>query len=508
MTEIQVRQRTIRPPLRVRLRTRQAPTPLVRTRTRRDLMPLRGRYPLSQLEARIDKLTVNLTGNIAGYQAEGTEEPGGRANIGQYIRYLNGYEAQSPYKLFTQFRDRNAFWEASIAEYAVPQSLRGLENRENGEPFQMGSHPSGPVSRDGWTISGNIKVWPRRLSLELHLNPTRTAQHVLSRYSLDELDALPPHEFFLRSRSVQEATQAHTLDSSDNALIGLEGPNTHHLITRDLEWAEFLFLFEQKLKQLIAYELGCNDDPAPASIAVSNGHVLVSLNWSTLSVRSAEVYWERRIENAPAVARTFSHSTLRAVSGTSQQAYPQSVDRREREAECLATSIRLRQENLDLAVYAKTEERIRFEVRYRGGISRTINGRPETTHERFLWPFFPPLVHHASRAFDWGRLQDLLPPEDVLSPASQYATFADAVRRACDDVRRPEEFHGLIIHLLNREGLNPDRSPFGVDLIKALVRRQILIRGRVRHRDRTHTRRYSIHPQFSDLLERLRENDD
>lgn len=449
----------------------------VRERNRGAIRDVFHQVEPSAEEARIDKFEVLLTAELVG----------SREVLNEYVDHLN--------------------------DEAEAIGLGGIHNKLFNHFGHQGYKRRAIIRYGCWTVTGGATFQIRsdggRLTLRLKLNTTRTAQHALSVNGYEGLNNLSAREFFRRRSEVAEETIGFTLNRADNALLGTQRLGGMEASARFSRWQLFLRTYEQKLIELIHEtflppELGFEPGERSGGGRLPSGPIGISFNWATLTLTQAEVYWERAHPSAMSFSRQLSERLFNAAPSAQMRRYPsEEPDRITREGDSILIAIPQRSD-LDLIIYAKTRDRVRFEMRYRKSLTQTLRRRPITSSESPLLPWFDRLHDHASEALQWEEIRSLMPQGLSSDPIDLFTAFVDGVRLACEDVGRVEDYATVLTFLLESGGMSAggEMDPQG-SLIRALEKRKLLLRVRVRSRGRNIPRRWMIHPKYEPLLTRL-----
>lgn len=449
----------------------------VRERNRGGLRSVFSDSAPSAEEARFDRIEIGVSAEIIG----------SRQAISEYINFLND--------------ESDAFVRGDVRDKFLNQFGNQGYKRQT------------QVREGRWTIGGDAAVTltarGARLDLRLKLNTTRTAQHALSVAGYEDLAALPVFEFFRLRPEVVRQTRSQTLTRSDNALLGTNRLGGNEAAFRFERNQQFLRTYEAKLIELIQEtfmpsELGFPLGERSGHGTLPSGSIGVSFAWAQLRVTQAEIYWERAHSSAFSFARQLAGRLMDAAPSAKLRRYfPNEPERVERQGDSLLVTVPQRK-NLDLVVYAKTLDRVRFEMRYQQNLSNILRRRPTTSSESPLMPWLERLAEHASLAVPWDGVREMMPTSPSTDPLELFSTFADNVRLACEQVGRISEFARIMSYLLEGRGIS-EGGEFDPDgrLIRALAAHQVLIQVPLRRRSRGIPRRWTIDPLYSPMLDSL-----
>lgn len=446
----------------------------IRERNQTALRGIFSDHAPSAEEARFDKIEIELTADVHG----------SRDIVNEYVSHLNDRSGAFA------FGDIN---ETLFQQFGNQRGRRAARVREN-----------------RWTLTGDAALHHNsrgaRIVLRLKLNPTRTAQHALAAVGYDGINDLNALEFFRRSSRVRAETEEATLTRTDNALLGTARLGGLEASARFSRNRDFLNTYETKFVELMhetfmPSELGFPAGERSGQGRLYSGIIGVSFNWAGLTVRQAEVYWERHHPNALAIARRLSerlvNSAPRATLRRFQGPLPGQADR---VGDSVSVTIPQR-EDLDLVMYAKTTDRVRFEMRYQKKLRRILRERVITSSEHPLVPWLVGLAEHAQGALRWREITGLIPSASSVDALELFPIFVDRVRRACEQADRMDDYAHILRYLVESGGMS-ERGEIDPDgqLIEELSRARILIWVRSRTRSRGAPRRWVVDARFEPLL--------
>ncbi len=399
------------------------------------------------------------------------------------------------------------------------------------EPFRwLGS----PVERQGSisvetvqsppiTVSHILVVATRctsqqgRVAIKINANPTRTLASLLARYgALPEfrarifgIDAL---DFFAVPTAEQRSPPG--LDGSDNYLP--EQPAVRALLGAD-PFAAFMPIYLAQLRDLIGRILA--EHPNEMYVeqqeqVFGNVQGSIRLDWGSASVPQIETYFERFHRRAQAAVRTAGAAIIDGDPDSAVRLYPArdvlSGLERSGDQFGVSASINLRLDSRhDLAVYAKTDTRVRFEVRRprRGRydnvpVSESVAAMASPLDGRLLHIMLDVERQDAQRLVRW---QDLFAEFDQPdSPGiGDLTAMIEEIGRAAEGA--PEVFrrllNGLVVDGGISVGTDADAARPAID---RLVRAGVLERSRIRSRRPTaQLQRYRLAGDYRALHQRL-----
>lgn len=439
-------------------------------------------------EARIDKIVVKLSGRIRSESADA---------ISSYISHLNSIDPVGTPKLFTNFGTRPPLRSSVRSDHWTIQS--------------------GDVQ-----ISGRSSDVQREIRISLSMNPTRTLQHVLGEHDFQDLARLSPREFFLCDPRVEAEVRRVTLSRSDNALLGRRNLGGAEAEYRAVRWREYLDIFEAQLRCLVIEtflpaELGFEGGALHGSGETAFGQVYVGLDWADLTVAQAEVFWERHCDSAPSVARQIANRGVAAASRAAVRLFPregvvtgtgeessQSRVAVARENNAYLLSVPLNR-SVGVVVYAKLEDRLRFEVRYLRSVTRELRVAPSRTEARALAAWIDDLVRDALNRLPWAELRSLAHDSgDEVCLPSLIASLADALREACDRRGISGWFEPAFRELLREGGVSLCRAGQSneVKVMERLARKGVVQRPRLLRRE-TGVIRWRLAGEYLGLLPQI-----
>ncbi|MGE8134860.1 hypothetical protein ACQKO5_14755 [Novosphingobium subterraneum] len=390
---------------------------------------------------------------------------------------------------------------ASLAAYAEgigsPSSLLGRP-RMSGKRWQYAER-----SGDASTISRcRLALWyseglPAQFSLELTVNPTRTLAHLLDAHSYAELASLTPRAFFTAQPS--PAAAEITLDGRDNMVADFRAFSGTMAQTRLQRVADFLTLFERNLLSLVLEEicpaaLGFEETGAEAGPCRRSEALQVSLRWADLTVSQAEVCWEWYEPEAVSQAHALAEMAFLSARSTDISFFPLAGVARELGSPSVRIPL---SKGIDLAIYAKARERLRFEVRYKTKLGEKLRSRPRPRpHSLASW--FDLIREDAHLRVPWQRLDDALsvshkPHTDLLADLLDGVA---AAARTNAQVRRD-----LLLNLLRHGGVTSTgpKGAFPEAVMKRLAATGVVEHVRLVPRDASKGRRYSLARRFQSL---------
>lgn len=356
------------------------------------------------------------------------------------------------------------------------------------------------------TIADTV-MWARwedeahTLNIWMNVNPTRTLHHLVRRFPEENylgaaLESLPVEEFFGVMPDVEPVA---TLDGNDNALADLD--HARERMGADYG-AAFIGTFERQLRRWVTdvvapRRAGFREEASGRSTLLASDWLGIELEWSSLVIREAEVYVERRQPGAAHVMNRANHAVL-AGHDDVQYSLHDLGEHGGRSGG--STSIGVRQtQGITLKYYAKTADRIRGEVVYRK-CARDVAGDVPRDACNPLQQVLKALRVDAASRMRWEQFCELVAIQPAVSPAdlARLATIvAEAARRSKVD---PEP---VLCTLLETGGVTETHyaGQFPRRLNKRLEKCGVLQKSPLLPRSRPgHARRYCLVPLYLEVV--------
>jgi hypothetical protein len=362
------------------------------------------------------------------------------------------------------------------------------------------------------------------LFIELAINPTRTLNRLLATYArergrtsgvsfLDWLSLMPPEEFFHDPRRASNAEQDNLIAWPVAAQLELG---------RD-PFGTFLPIYCQRLEDWLIDLLAASDanetEQLPSQIAVSAGSMLFNLDLNNTRLLHCEVYFERQIASAPLVVERIARRALAGLNNVTARRYdandtpdPDTLEHLafnevERVGSGIGVTAPLTSSGSRLLlIYAKRDDRIRFELKHEPCTRRLAPNQ----HTRCAGPLANELLarleaarldlpHHAhwTDALAFAEAQQHNSTTALIELVATFGRMAATYSEA--------SFESAIHDLIVTGGLSPaaDQAEL-VSLAEAFVRRGVLINRRVRVRDRSGIgRRYTLAEPYLSMREMI-----
>lgn len=381
----------------------------------------------------------------------------------------------------------------------------------------------GPVRPQGrrWTAKSNdtttishaeLTIWdlPERggFKLTVAVNPIRTLGHILDSYTFGDIEGLTPYEFFAKRPEPRAA--AITLDGNDNMVADYLAFSGTLPATYVQRVATYLDLFERALVQRLLVEL-CPPDrgytlrtDGDAWLAESDD-LTVRLEWGALTVSQCEVCWERRDEQTLARVHALADDMLLSARSVEVPIFTRPSRKRpisvERELGAIAVRIPL-PGDVTVVVYAKSRDRLRFEVRYSKNLPDMVRSKMQSSG-RTLVQWFNAIREHAASRLRWSDLHQRLQPQHVLT-VDALTELTLAVADAATGKRKPKRnaiIRELLLHGAITATSSDGEAPFGI--LDRLARRGVLEHVPLLSRDAKIGRRFRLSARYTGLATAL-----
>ncbi|MBX7459187.1 hypothetical protein K3152_13090 [Qipengyuania sp. 1NDH17] len=345
-------------------------------------------------------------------------------------------------------------------------------------------------------VAGEAKI-----TLELNLNPTTTRALAVRRNGAG-LEDLTLARFFKPIASTDEAfhegayseRREIALDQSENVLVSVAELGGATPAERTAARSDFLSVYEAKLHELVLEMLSC-------ATATAYG---VEVAWGSLVLRQAELYTERRCNDPVALTRRLTDRGLDLARRIKRQDFWDVPS----DGRPVPTSFAVFQDdgfphlvvpltgtrNVELSIYAKTNLRTRFEVRYRRAFGHHLRGC-STGNDRLI-SLLDRLAENATKRLPWralGRAASIPPRVDV----ADVPTFVGHLVEAT--AGQGHLFNPLVKQVLLTGGAIDDdqRNPGISRAIGSLVRAGVLFRWQVQLKEQRERRRYGLTDHYA-----------
>lgn len=326
------------------------------------------------------------------------------------------------------------------------------------------------VVRPSWQFDGSLTfLGPPRLRrsgeylfvCDLTLNFSRFANQA------GRADRWDAEENLRLDRALSDRTSRETHNSRDNVILG----------------SAFARLVQPGAIEhaLSAYLAGVRREVCRDLRFLAGAEEPDDLRIDTEVVRQAEIYWEFATREARADARYFGRQLhARHARGV----------KTEHEHDLVSYRVDLK-DGVALSTYAKTPTRVRFEVQYTKGISRSARAPGATIEERLL-----AARRHAHRQLLWA-VRDLCPDiSHSITPRRAAASVLGEISAACGG--NADLFRAILEVLLDRGGIGITNNDLPAEVIQALVRKRVIVEPTGRQRSM-----YPATPQTEWVLNRL-----
>lgn len=220
---------------------------------------------------------------------------------------------------------------------------------------------------EDWLYSATIKLsWSNRLRVYLKINPQRFFVH----NPPDRIENGRPRGgskdrlWLNRYGPAEIQARKQTLDGQDNFIC------SQRLVeAQELDWPEYILDYINLIRQSLEAEI---HKCAPRGFLLANGAIQ---EWT---IQSAEIGWEFHANNALLVAEDFGRH---ASSYFQKHRRIMHMNEIAREHAATYYIFRADKRDIEVAVYAKTEDRLRIECRFKGN--------PKTLYTEFDNEMFP-----------------------------------------------------------------------------------------------------------------------
>jgi hypothetical protein len=414
-------------------------------------------------EALLDRVELRVRGTITSRSDDGL------------ARFADRVSTGAAATLFGRMHRRGGRWEAACL---------------SGSTISSGELAVSSRSPDGW------------LNLTLVVNPTRTLGHLLDTYRFEEVGDLAPAAFFALSPNPTAAD--HTLDGRDNMVPDLLAfAGTWHAMYLQ-RVATYLRTFEAALKAHVIEELcppkyGYSVREEGGLIDVWNDDVHLALDWGALTVSQCEVCWERHDPAALDKVHTLAQGVLAAARSATISTHELGKGAWvERELGAVSVKVPIVKDRVTLGIYAKAQDRLRFEVRYNSNLPDEVRERLPRG-PRTLTDWFDAIRDEAAPRVPWQSLPHLLRPVENLTIdalAELLEAVADVTERA-KSKRAPLLRHLLLqgaVTATNRDGDAPSA------VLERLEARGVVEHVRLVGKDAKRGRRYCLSSRFAPLV--------
>ena len=348
----------------------------------------------------------------------------------------------------------------------------------------------------GWLFGGRINIrassegqW-HDVDLVLKLNLTRFVQHQgfgewARRGARSGWAVLRPMEGNALAAQRENLAASDNLISSDKIQDAI-GAN----------WADMLL-------EHVRIVLRCLDWYANEGVYSTNLRTaFVNLNlWRTWTVRQLEVYWEAKGDDAVSYAHTVSKNTKAIADTLDYREYKGAEGVMRTEKNSPSVNVRVAKD-IRLAVYAKADDRIRFEVRYDARVRQAIGvltGQADHGHIANISDFVVCAIDDAHERFS-----RVLPELTRTSVSGHKASVAlarvlSSISRACGG----DLFltHKIIMLLLNNGGISITTGDQLSPAVERLAAEKMLVRARTRRRESS--RRYQLADPMRSTIRRI-----
>jgi hypothetical protein len=344
----------------------------------------------------------------------------------------------------------------------------------------------------GWLLSAKVTLRETDVAtshfcpveIELDLNPTRFRAH--RRESFDEIEAMSAMAALTQDAAVRREITSQTLNRADNYI-----PDDARLReTCGDGWERLLEVYWAHVQQLLAEEL----DPDAMGMREHLPGIYLRLDWHQATVRQSEVYWEYSHPSA----RLFVRQLETALEDIADQAsHTRFSVGRESEARQVQWQLR---SNVQAAIYAKAQGRVRFEVRYAAPPSRSTYPRPWA-----VIGLVPRLMHirrDAQRRLEVvvRTLQSRIAQSEATGITRMVEIVADILEATGGNCQMAAR---VLEALIVSGGIIEGSPGVPLEVISALRRRGLVARYRLRLRGQPSSHPLALPTADADLLRRM-----
>jgi hypothetical protein len=386
----------------------------------------------------------------------------------------------------------NILYDPDIAWLRLPQAVAGqhVSVRSRSGTHCTFKEIKGSVRRERGGAAGSIK-------LAFTCNPTRTLHHLLARSGdldgfADVISLMSDTDFFALAPASDIPL---ALNRRDNWLPDIDrarsllGPNV---------FSTFLPIFVQQLQRfamrLVRPALGDTMTVEGAATVAASEDVRASLDWAHLKVPQIESYIERYHGTAIIAVRTAAQNVLTAYPDVDVTRYDKIVGL-QRDIDRFSIKIKPR-DGRQVSVYAKWQDRLRFEVR-RVTVGRYPRSAPIDTPEARLLQIIEHERTHAAVEMDWQYLGMMFDQPET-AYLGDLINFVARVSDICAEAGLPAR--PIMTALVGEGGYTETSSGVPPEVTRLLKASALIRQVRVRnYRARGAAVRYSLAPPYTDL---------
>ncbi len=341
---------------------------------------------------------------------------------------------------------------------------------------------------DRWLFSGrgllrqSGECHRLQLDLTLDFNPQRYFAHQ-SASNVDAVRSLLPEVALRVHPDLALQARRHALDANDNVLVGSDRLAGSSFEQRGANWRETVNDFLGKIKTLISSHLA----------RTTRGHV--TAEWR--SINTLEIMWELSHQDALSWVSDFRTAVFAAAPAAIWRRGKVPLESgRTGNADWMLVPLT---KEIKLRIYAKTLNRVRFEVCYTdaGRIRQESKRRQRDIPRGDLTAILAAMPGAAAERLH-GFWRGVMAYSALPSPATTDALdFLDRLDQAVPRDRRRQ----LMSLLANGRGITPDAVLFPESICIAMERAGLVTKAeRIRNRA---SPRYYLAPTFSAMFDRL-----
>lgn len=254
--------------------------------------------------------------------------------------------------------------EAILFTHSAPTSIGSIFQGT----FRPGSSSILRVKK-GWLFDGEMMILAtnsplrQEVRLNLSVNPTKFAAYAarFNAASVGELSQHPVADLLSDDAAQRRELERQTLDGNQNLI-----PYSPWISAVSRDWSELVRLYLTAIKQLIEADFA-----ERASARLTDGVTLVLADPCDIptSLKLVETHWEFQVSDSLLAFSAMERWLAAAAPDVVQTRRFDMLYHRSRAARWIKFEAR---KGITIAVYAKSRNRLRLEVRYRGRKGRTI----------------------------------------------------------------------------------------------------------------------------------------
>lgn len=353
-------------------------------------------------------------------------------------------------------------------------------------PRARRGHAKEFVIADGWHFKGKatlrLNASHRGLFLiDVSLNPTRWVNYLSPGTDLEQLRVADASDLL---RLPHERRTHGSLDGNDNLLGGADR------LSKLRAFPALAGVYLDAIQRLFTERLVPDQFSTIAGVTISRPRLV--------SAGHAEIYQEFYAPHAISAVETLRDMCIALAADVEWRTY---VGRQVDGAlarNCPSITLHITKD-IDIAIYAKTMQRVRFEVRYRSDVSEHANHRNQRGQPSTLATLLQGLRPDAMAKLN-RLLRGLKMYANTSNERASIFDVVDAAYRATGmDARRARD----LMDALGNLGGVTETGPTGIappSVVRALVQAGVLTRQALRHGNADRAgRRFALTPRFAPL---------